>query len=87
MQKINLENHKHRLESLARKPTTDFPSAEHELAFEIAIYFNEGYSFWVRKIQKTKLLMGQVEKEFRFVQSQPWGKRQQVRILMSILFP
>jgi len=87
MQTLNIKNNLDRLKQLAATPTTDFPSPEHELAFQIAMYFNEQYSFWVRSVQKTRLLIGQVEQEFNFVRSTSWGKKQQVRTLMKILFP
>lgn len=86
MKKIDLNLHSKRFADLVANPITDFPSAEHELAFKIAMYFDEPYGFWVRQVQKTHLLLGQVEKEFYFVIGTAWGKRQQVRTLMKIMF-
>ncbi len=71
-----------------RMERSDFPSFEHFIAWELAIYFNEPYGFWVRKVKTTFLLPGQVEHEFKVLQTRKdYTRREKAKLLMATLFP
>lgn len=63
-----------------------FPTELHELAWEIAVTYDEPYSNWVRFLEPFRWRLGQVKHWFNELQSNYQLKRKdRVRILMSKL--
>lgn len=79
--KSNLENYVEKLKT--RK--NEFPSYEHEVAWEICLYFGEPYGIWVRNVQYAKMNAGQVLDEFRNLCTKRFSRRDKVKMLMKTI--